>query len=262
MRGLVVSGTVVGGCFFVCVLRILRFALWPWIWIFFFFLFYFFSPTFSRIKTSQTTWKANVHEERRGKIRIPVCDVPLHVFAVLHLPFSYFPCHHVTHLGSLFIFPSLVNSFRCQIPSNPQNVWKSPIFAFIPIAFHFNSDKHRAHRGRQSIWIIMGLKHLKAFGHPDIRRCKGPGVQESIMFCFSGRIKSQVCLLECLKVCMFRPVFYMQIQHMPAQSHRERSERCICLNEQNVVLQYRCMGCGIVIILLYILLCTRINAYL
>lgn len=41
-----------------------------------------------------------------------------------------------------------------------------------------------AHYGRQSIWIIMGLKHLKAFGYPDIRWLKGPGERESIMFHF------------------------------------------------------------------------------
>ena len=138
-----------------------------------------------------------------------MCYVPLFVFASLHSPCSFSSCHHVRHLGSLFTPFSLINAFIfCQIPNNRQNVLKSPKFVFISIAFHFLADKHRAHRGRQSIWVIMDLKHLKAFGHPGISQCKGPREQEGIMFHFLETGKSHMCLLDCLEVCVFRSMFY------------------------------------------------------
>lgn len=46
----------------------------------------------------------------------------------------------------------------------------------------------------------MSLKHLKAFDHPDTKRCKGPEEQENItlLFFFLERGKSQMCVPECL----------------------------------------------------------------
>lgn len=144
-----------------------------------------------------------------GKIRSPLCAVLLYVFTVLSQPFSDFPCHHITHPWSLSILCSLFNAFTDGKSPATSKMSEHPIFASISIAFHFPTNKHKAHRGRQSIRVIMGLKHLKASGHPDTRQCKGPEEQGNITLQFLKRIESLMCFLKCLEGSLCRFILCM-----------------------------------------------------
>lgn len=155
------------------------------------FLFFYFFASQSRVLknrniTNNITSQCARGEE--GKIRSPMCAVFLYVFTVLSQPFSDFPCHHITHPWSLFILCSLFNAFTdSKSPATPPKMSERPHLCFYFDRISFSREQTQSSRGgevgwggRQSIRVIMGLKHLKASGHPDTTQCEGPEEQGNI----------------------------------------------------------------------------------
>lgn len=82
---------------------------------------------------------------------------------------------HVTRPGSLFTLCSFHNAFTdAKSPATPKMSEHPSSLHLFQMHFIFLLANTELTGGRLSIRVIMSLKHLKAFGRPDTRRCEGP----------------------------------------------------------------------------------------